>query len=216
MDYRKIFQISIWKTLRFNLFYFGLNGFKLPVLISRNVRLKTLRGEVYVKHPTPAGVHIGFEGVSIFDWKNQKSIWDNCGSVSFEGKATLGQGIRIANKGKLYFGEGSRITANSSIVCYKSISFGKDSLVSWNCIFMDTDFHKIYDGQKMRVNEDREIIVGDCVWIGSESLILKGTQIAKDNVIAADTVLSGTKISENNVIAGSFGKILRRDITWEP
>ena len=44
MDYKKIFQISIWKTLRFDLHYFGLKGLKLPVLVSRNVRLKTLAG----------------------------------------------------------------------------------------------------------------------------------------------------------------------------
>ena len=48
MDYKKIFQISIWKTLRFDLHYFGLKGLKLPVLVSRNVRLKTLAGGGYL------------------------------------------------------------------------------------------------------------------------------------------------------------------------
>ena len=67
-----------------------------------------------------------------------------------------------------------------------------------------------------RTNQDREIVVGDHVWIGSESLILKGTQIAKDNVVAANSILSGTKINENNVIVGSFGKVLKRNVTWEP
>ena len=81
---------------------------------------------------------------------------------------------------------------------------------------MDTDFHKILDKQEQRTNEDKAIIVEDHVWIGSESKILKGTQIARDNVVAANSVLSGTIIRDNNVIVGSFGKILRRDITWKP
>ena len=169
-----------------------------------------LWGGVCVEHPTPGGIHIGFEGASIFDWKAEKFIWDNSGIVSFCGKATLGQGIRIANKGKLYFGDGLRITANSSIICYRNISFGKDSLVSWNCRFMDTDFHKIYDEQMQRTNQDSEIIAGDNVWIGSESLILKRSQIERDNVIAANSILSGTKINENNVGASSFGKIIKK------
>ena len=169
-----------------------------------------------IKNPTPGGIHFGFEGVSIFDWKNEKSVWDNSGCITFDGKCTLGQGTRIANKGNLYFGEGSRMTANSSIICYKSILFGRDSLISWNCRFMDTDFHKIYDDHKKRTNGDQEIIIGEHVWIGSESLVLKGTQIARDNVIASNSFLSKTKIDETNVIAGSFGKILKRNITWEP
>ena len=136
--------------------------------------------------------------------------------MNFGGKATLGQGTRIANKGILYFGDDFRITANSSVICYKSISFGKDCLVSWNCRFMDTDFHKIFDAQKQRTNQDSEIVVEDHVWIGSESLILKGTQIAKDNVVAANSILSGTKINENSVVVGSFGKALKRNVTWKP
>lgn len=40
----KLGEISIFKTLRFNLFYFGIRGLKLPVLISRNFVLLRLGG----------------------------------------------------------------------------------------------------------------------------------------------------------------------------
>lgn len=41
---RALLDISILKTLRFNLHYFGIKGFRLPVLVSKNVILKNLRG----------------------------------------------------------------------------------------------------------------------------------------------------------------------------
>lgn len=39
-----VLEVSLLKTLRFNLHYFGLKGLRLPVLISRGTRLHTLRG----------------------------------------------------------------------------------------------------------------------------------------------------------------------------
>lgn len=41
---RTLLDASILKTLRFNLHYFGIKGFCLPVLVSKNVMLKNLRG----------------------------------------------------------------------------------------------------------------------------------------------------------------------------
>ena len=42
---RTLLDASILKTLRFNFYYFGIKGFRLPVLVSKNVMLKNLRGE---------------------------------------------------------------------------------------------------------------------------------------------------------------------------
>ena len=39
-----LLDASILKTLRFNFHYFGIKGFRLPVLVSKNVMLKNLRG----------------------------------------------------------------------------------------------------------------------------------------------------------------------------
>ena len=41
---RTLLDASILKTLRFNFYYFGIKGFRLPVLVSKNVMLKNLRG----------------------------------------------------------------------------------------------------------------------------------------------------------------------------
>lgn len=41
---RVMLDVSIIKTLRFNLHYFGIHGFHFPVLISKNYVLKNLQG----------------------------------------------------------------------------------------------------------------------------------------------------------------------------
>ena len=41
---KTMLAVSVLKTLRFNLHYFGIKGFCLPVLVSKNVMLKNLRG----------------------------------------------------------------------------------------------------------------------------------------------------------------------------
>ena len=44
MNLRTVLEISPLKTLCFNLHYFGFNGLRLPVLVSRGTKLHTLRG----------------------------------------------------------------------------------------------------------------------------------------------------------------------------
>lgn len=128
----------------------------------------------------------------------------------------MGQGTRISCTGNLKFGKGFRLTANSSIVCYDSISFGDGALISWNCIFMDTNFHKILDASGIIVNNNRPIKIGNNVWIGSNTTILKGTEIGQNNVVAAASVLSGQKILVSNQVVGSQGIILKEKISWNP
>lgn len=187
------------------------------MVVSRKVKFENLKGRVECKYYKTASIHLGFSGVSIFDYNNERSIWDNeGGKILFEGQATLGQGTRISNHGKIYFGTNFRITANSSIICYEKIHFGKDCLISWNCEIMDTDFHKIKDRENEQTNKNREIYIGNHCWIGSRSLILKGVRIPTGCVIAAGSTVSAYKEGRECCIIGSNGKILREDIYWEP
>lgn len=67
-----LLDASILKTLRFNLHYFGIKGFRLPVLVGKNVMLKNLRGGVKIESYKTANVRIGFDGTGICDPKYQE------------------------------------------------------------------------------------------------------------------------------------------------
>lgn len=207
-------EISLFKTLRFNLHYFGKKGLKLPILISRHTKFHHLGGTIILDDNKFGSVFIGFKHISLFDVKYERSIWDNFGTVHFGKNIQLGQGTRISNGGLLEFGNQCKINANAMIICYKGIKFGEEDLISWDCTFMDTDFHHIVDGQGQVINEDCNIVIGNHVWIAANCTILKGTTIGNDCVIAAGTLLSGRKIKQSHAIITDHGKVLKSEINW--
>jgi len=188
---------------------------KLPVFVSKNFLLKAIEGNVEISEYKPGLIKLGFGSVGIFDKRYDKGIWENFGSVIFEGRSDIGLGskVSVASKGKVYFGDRLSITAKSEIVCNKEIIFGNNVLISWDCLFMDTDWHDIYDRSGNITNSDEKIIIGDHVWIGCRSTVLKGVMIPANNVVAANSTLS-KEFKVTNSIIGGVNKVLKDNIHW--
>lgn len=140
-----ILRISILKTLQFNLHYFGLRGLKFPVLIFKNFRLNKLCGKVKLRDWSFGSVCLGRQMVGIIDDKTEKGIWSvGGGTVCFNEKVKIGSACRICcnEKGNIIFEDGVNITGRTAVVSDNRITIGKDSLISWDCLLMDTDFLK--------------------------------------------------------------------------
>lgn len=191
---------------------------KLPVFIGSNVYLKSIKGTIGLPQKIYAGIiKIGYGDIGIFDKQNSRTIWEVKGSVNFNGKADIGHGskISVGQNASLSFGRNFSITAESSIICFRKISFGNDCLMSWNILMMDTDFHKIYSQEEKLLNADREIIVGNHVWIGANSTIMKGSEIKDNCVIAANSLVSGKLAEQASIYGGQPAKIMKEKIQWE-
>lgn len=213
----KFRYISIIKTFMFNIHYFGVKGvIFFPVLVSKNIKLRKLRGTVIIERFKPGIVNLGFGDVGIFDKKLDKGIWDNTGEVFFKGNASIGHGSKISNSAKLILGENFNITAKSEIVCTKEIKFGENCLVSWDVLIMDTDFHSIHCLDSGHcINSSENIYIGNHVWVGCRSLILKGSNIPSDTVIAANSTVTKKLETTENTIVGSLNKVIKNNISWE-
>ncbi len=171
---------AIPKTLRFNFRYFGPRGLlELPVLVSHRVKLARLSGTVTVRNTKRAAIQIGFGNVGIFDEERSRTIWENEGRIQFDSRAVIGHGskISVASTGRVLFGDHFTVTAESTIRCATQIVFGSNCLLSWDILVMDQDFHPLIDQNGRQLNPDQPIIIGDNVWIGCRSLILKGSII---------------------------------------
>ena len=206
-------------TLLFNFYYLPIRqALFFPFYISNKVRIIKLSGKVVIDGIIrPGMIKIGYGHVNIFDNKKSRSIWEVGGHIVFKGEAHIGHGCKIivAPEGKINFGEYFTMVAESTIVCFKNISFGKNSLLSWDILCMDSDFHKIKDSSGQIINSPESIIVEDDVWIGCRSLILKGSKIPAGCVIGANsTVMSGLEFNKS-VYAGIPVKCVKRNITWE-
>jgi acetyltransferase-like isoleucine patch superfamily enzyme len=97
------------------------------------------------------------------------------------------------------------------IGCAENISIGNDCLVGANVTITDSDWHAI-DPQE-RHNEyaqkTQPVKIGNNVFIGLNSIILKGSEIGDNSVIGAGSVVSGT-IPPNVIAAGNPCKIIKR------
>lgn len=208
---------SLPKTLRFNLHYFPLKtALKLPVFVSRRTYLRELHGEVVLPEKVEtAMVKIGFGDVGHYDRKRSRGIWQVSGTVTFVGKAGIGHGSKLSVRGHLNFGADFNMTAESTIVCADSITFGKDCLVGWDVLVMDTDEHPLYDMAGNRLNPNRPIEVGNHVWIGCKCVLLKGAEVPDNTVVAAGTLLKSAFEGECQVIGGNPPAVLKREVRWE-
>lgn len=207
------------KSIYFNFNYFPLNkAIWLPIRINRRCSLINLKGSLVIDAEiSPGMIQIGYGEVGIFDKRKEHSIWNVRGRIVFKGNCFLGTGIRlnIAETGILTFGHGVNITASSAIDCQREISFGDGCLVSWENLFIDGDHHNIYDNKGNLTNPPQNILLGKHVWIGCRCLILKGTNVADNCIVAAGSLLNGTYNIPNSILAGSPAKTVKENICWQ-
>lgn len=215
-----IHEISWIKTLRLNFHYLHIkDAIKLPILVSRHLRIKSMNGSVKIRKKISTGlIRLGFDTVGIFDNKKSRSIWElSDGEIEFFGKAEFGNGFKISvgNGGKLLFGDNFHLNAESTIICYKQITFGKNCLLSWDILIMDTDFHHIYDNEGNIINSPRPISIGDNVWIGCRNLVLKGSEIPSGSVVGANSTVTRKFTDGDSIYFGNPAKIIKRNIYWK-
>lgn len=77
----------------------------------------------------------------------------------------------------------------------------------------NADPHLIYSiSTKKRLNLTKSIFIGDNVWIGQQSLILKETQIHSGSIIGGHSVLSNKKIMSNCSVAENPARVISENI----
>ena len=137
------------------------------------------------------------------------------GKLDIGGNFSIGRGCRldIGPEAVVTLGGNTYINPFANIIIMHKLNIGENCAISWNCQFLDEDFHQItYKGQKKASSP--AISIGNKVCIGSKVSIYKGTVILNGCVIASNSVVKGTFDAENVLIAGNPAKIIKRNISW--
>ncbi|WP_196809419.1 acyltransferase [Gillisia sp. JM1] len=118
----------------------------------------------------------------------------------------------VSEKGQLNIGENVGIS-NSTIVCWDKIEIGNFVFIGGNCKIWDTDFHSLHPHER-RHNGDRYVYtapikIGDYVFIGGGSIILKGVSIGNNSIVAAGSVVTKL-IPENEIWGGNPARFIKK------
>ncbi len=95
------------------------------------------------------------------------------------------------------------------------MSIGDGCLFASDVDITVSDMHSIIDCETSeRINPARDVTVGNRVWIGQRSIILKGAKIGDGSIIGANSTVSST-VPANCIAAGNPARLLRVNVTWD-
>lgn len=125
--------------------------------------------------------------------------------------------INIFNQSSCYIGKNCYFNSTLNISCSerKNVIIGDNCLFSFGIFLRTSDPHLIYDSNShKRRNESKSIYIGDHVWVGQNTTILKGTKIGSGSIIGAMGLVTGI-LKSNCSYGGNPVKTIATDIFWK-
>ena len=137
--------------------------------------------------------------------------FSNNSKLKIYGNCALGfhSSVRLEENAILELGQNTYISANGLIRVAKRIKIGDNCSISWNVTIMDSDFHN-YKINDEFVENTKDVLIGNNVWIGNNVIILKGVTIGDNAIIAAGSVVTKDVLS-NTIVGGNPIKILKEN-----
>ena len=136
------------------------------------------------------------------------------GNMDIGSNVRISHGCRIYANGKLSIGNDTYINPNTVICSSLEISIGNNCAIAWNCLVMDNDLHTIVTDGKTGTRS-LPVVIGNNVWIGAHSTILKGVNIGDGAVIAAGSIVT-QNVAPATLVGGIPAKLIKKNITWLP
>ncbi|MCF0241321.1 MAG: acyltransferase [Treponema sp.] len=115
--------------------------------------------------------------------------------------------IRAYNGGKITLGDNCFFNDNCSLNAQKNITVGNHVILGQNVNIFDHD----HDYKSENLEENfiiDDVVIGNNVWIGANSVILRGSRIGDNVVVAAGTVVKGV-IEADSLVYDKREKIIK-------
>jgi acetyltransferase-like isoleucine patch superfamily enzyme len=160
------------------------------------------------------GSGIKLDGSPIFRLNGTVKLGDNLIFISHTKYNMVGISkpcsIFVAKDASLQIGDNTGFSG-TSIYCTNSIFIGKYCNFGGNTSIWDTDFHPLNYEERRKNSDDtstKPIIIGDDVFVGANTIILKGVTIGDRVIIGAGSVVT-KNIPANQIWAGNPAKFIR-------
>ena len=181
------------------------------ILKHQHVKIKGISN---IKSEGLIRIGIGFVG---FSGKKDSTILNIRGKLVIEGDYYIGRGCRfdIGDEAVAVIGKGGFINCNNRIVIMHGLQIGDNCIISWDCQFLDENFHSFsYEGQ-IAEDKQKSIVIGNNVWIGNGVKIYQGAIIPDGCVVAAHSVIRGEFKRQNVLIGGMPAREIKSNVKWK-
>ena len=122
--------------------------------------------------------------------------------ITVEGKSELridrklkmhnGAKIRVRKGGKLEIGKNFGMSNGCVVTAYDHIKIGDNVMLGPNVLIYDQDHDYQAEGGVAAMKfKTTPVVIGNNVWIGANTLILRGTTIGDNSVVGGGTVIKG-------------------------
>lgn len=163
-------------------------------------------------------IDLGRNQVSLYP-NNGLTYNNNGGHIVFHGRCSIGNNsaIAIGKKGHVEFGKDFMATSTFRLASQYHIVFGDKVLFGWDCLVMDSDFHRLTKITGGYTKGYGAIKVGSNIWFGNGVLLLKNSQIPNYTVVGAKSVVCGkVDVSERSLVSGNPVTLKKRGVWLNP
>ena len=98
---------------------------------------------------------------------------------------------------------------------HSAITIGRDCMFAYDIDVRTGDSHSIISqDNNERINYAKNVTIGNHVWVAAHSVLLKGSAIADNSVVATCSIVTKEFNGEGIIIGGNPAKLLKQGITW--
>jgi acetyltransferase-like isoleucine patch superfamily enzyme len=122
--------------------------------------------------------------------------------------------LRVGPTGTLSLGARTVVGPYTRIMAATEVRIGARCMISWNCSIFDSIGHRLWLEETGEAEIEEPITIGDDVWIGPYSIIMKGVTIGSNSVIGAGSVVR-RDVPPNTLVYGNPARPAGRVVRWE-
>jgi acetyltransferase-like isoleucine patch superfamily enzyme len=197
--------------------YSNFNGNKIHIMPGNSF----IKDAVFLKNTK---IHIVGQGNTIKIVPG--SILNNCDIYIFGNNNSIFLGSKVIlsdanlyiedNNNTIDIGNNTTIHGKTHLACIEGcrISIGTDCMFSTDVVFRTGDSHSIIDDTGNRINKSKDIVIGNHVWFGNKTTILKGAIIRDNSIVATGSIVTNTFSKSNIILAGIPARVVKENINW--
>lgn len=164
-----------------------------------------------------ARAHLGARAVPLDNQFLGLIDFDGTRRVRFGCNCRIYGGVRLETQGEgeIVIGDNVVISPGSVIVANERVTLGCCALIGEYVSIRDSDHGTAPDAPvRLQPSVTAPVAIGDDVWIGRGSAILKGVAIGRGAVVGANSVVT-RDVAEMTIVAGVPARMLRRRETMQ-